>query len=145
MMVHTGACIVFSRLPSLKCGFRRSLASFDFTNRKRAGEQLALVGPSLSTSTSWCRRSSGTSFCCHLLWVRASRKIWRSAASSVAGDSPAAAPSRVVIAAMGSLLIRPKSEKRALRNGSEPDGSYGCVEQQDFGIFRGAREFDHPF
>src|ERR1700730_11523683 len=46
-MAHTGACIVLLRLPSLKSGFRRSLASFDFTKMKRAGEQFALVGPIL--------------------------------------------------------------------------------------------------
>ena len=67
-------------------GLRRSLASFDFTKMKRAGEQLALVGPILSTSTSRCRRASGTSFCCHLLCVRASRKSCFSAASSMACD-----------------------------------------------------------
>ena len=47
MMAQTGAFIVLSRLPSERCGLSRSFAARDFTNRKRAGLQLALVGPEL--------------------------------------------------------------------------------------------------
>ena len=45
MMAQTGAFMVLSRLPSDRCGLSRSLASRDFTNTKRAGLQLARVGP----------------------------------------------------------------------------------------------------
>ena len=48
MMAQTGAFIVLSRLPSDRCGLSRSLASRDLTKRKRAGLQLAEVGPSFS-------------------------------------------------------------------------------------------------
>ena len=51
MMVQTGAFIVLSRLPSERCGLSRSFASGDFTNTKRAGLQLAEVGPSFRRST----------------------------------------------------------------------------------------------
>ena len=48
MMAQTGAFMVLSRLPSDRCGLSRSLASRDLTNRKRAGLQLARVGPIFS-------------------------------------------------------------------------------------------------
>ena len=73
MMAQTGAFMVLSRLPSESSGFSRSFASRDFTNTKRAGLQLALVGPSFTRSTSSCSSESGMSLSRQALWVRASR------------------------------------------------------------------------
>ena len=61
MMAQTGAFMVLSRLPSDRCGSSRSLAARDFTKMKRAGLQLAEVGPSFMRSTSSCSSASGTS------------------------------------------------------------------------------------
>ena len=50
------------------------------------GLQLAEVGPSFARSTISCRTASGTSRSSHLLWVRASRKIWSRQSSGSAPD-----------------------------------------------------------
>ena len=52
MMAQAGASMVLSRLPSLKCGLKRSLATFDRTNTMRAGKVLEAVGPHFIKSTS---------------------------------------------------------------------------------------------
>src|SRR4029078_7561674 len=74
-MVHTGAFIVLSRLPSERCGLSFSFASRDLTKRKRAGLQFAEVGPSFKRSTSSCNNALGTSPVSELC-VRALRNSW---------------------------------------------------------------------
>ena len=46
----TGALMVFSMLPGASASLSLALASGDFTNTKRAGELLALVGPHFTRS-----------------------------------------------------------------------------------------------
>ena len=73
MMAQAGAVMVLSRLPSLRCGFSRSLAAFDFTNTMRAGRPLLAVGPIFMRSTSSFSTLSGTSRGSQARCVRASR------------------------------------------------------------------------
>ena len=42
-MAVTGAAMVLSTLPALRCGLRRALAACDFTNTIRAGSPLLAV------------------------------------------------------------------------------------------------------
>ena len=74
MMAVAGAAMVFLTLPSIRHGFSRSLASGETTKTILAGLQLALVGPILARSQTAFKRSSGTSFSSHPLWVRALTK-----------------------------------------------------------------------
>src|SRR5690606_11221676 len=85
MMTVTGAASVLSWLPSLSAGASFALASGERTNTKRAGQELASVGPNLSRSYSARRVSSPTSPPM-ALWVRASRNRRASAASDSTSD-----------------------------------------------------------
>src|SRR6476661_5222489 len=87
MITVTGAAIVLSWLPASSAGSSFALASAERTNTKRAGQVLAVVGPNLSRSYSWCRVASST-VPENALYVRAWRNSWSSArGSSVAsGD-----------------------------------------------------------
>src|SRR5690606_2064057 len=77
----TGAAMVLARLPSSSPGVSLALASGDFTNTRRAGPMLALVGPHLSRSYS-ARRVSSLTSPPNSLWVRAVRKSRSRDASS---------------------------------------------------------------
>ena len=60
MITLTGACATLARLPSLMHSTSLALACALRTKTKRAGLQLAEVGPHLSSSYNWCSRLSGT-------------------------------------------------------------------------------------
>src|SRR5437867_12406003 len=74
-MAVTGAAIVLLRLPSDSAGRSFSLAALPFTNTKRPGDELALVGPHFSRSYIWRSVSSVTGLSPKPLYVRALRKI----------------------------------------------------------------------
>src|SRR6476660_432781 len=82
MTAQVGAFMVFSRLPSLRCGMSRSLAALDFTKMTRAGRPLLAVGPIFMKSTSSFSTASGTSRGNQALCVRAPRNSCCSALSS---------------------------------------------------------------
>ena len=50
MMAVTGACLVLSTLPGVSAGSSRALASGVRRKTKRAGQELALVGPTRTMS-----------------------------------------------------------------------------------------------
>ena len=50
MIAVTGACFVLSTLPGLNAGSSRAFAAGVLRKTKRAGHELALVGPHVMTS-----------------------------------------------------------------------------------------------
>ena len=56
----TGACCTCGTLPGIRAGFRRCLAAGVVTKTRRAGEQLAEVGPSFTRSYKSCSSFGST-------------------------------------------------------------------------------------
>src|SRR5262245_10574588 len=85
MIAVTGADIVFSWLPGLRCGLSRSFASGLRRNRMRAGCELAVVGPSF-TMSQICRSCASVTSPDRALCVRALRKrVSRHSSLTIAG------------------------------------------------------------
>src|SRR5208283_4775434 len=99
-MATTGAAMVFSTLPGDRAGRSRSLASLERRKRTRNGCWFAAVGPILASSSASTSSASGTGRARNALWVRASVKIWASAAE------PTLAPRAFLTSVMVASLRR---------------------------------------
>src|SRR5262249_12395647 len=115
MMAQAGASMVRSRLPSARCGRRRSLAALERTKTMRAGKVLDAVGPHFIKSTSSIKRLSGTSIGSQARCVRASKKSCLSA--------PASSRSPMLASQVAPSIAKPRScttgVRRSLRRASK--------------------------